>query len=601
MRGTDYKKRIEKWNKNTEVRRYSFANVDGIFDKLLISNYVVARGTISIPSSEFPKKEEKKNGKKFSFTSLFLKRNFYFGALSSLLILLNVIVPLSAFEAHILNVTASIKQRTCTVATFENDASGLTILAGQILDNEYSDWGLTISADNNHAGVPDLAVAFNSDAPSGGDTDLGTPNGDFGGPGVGAGGASGEPGENNRLEHNLLVIAQDNVDSNGDLRVDDPSDEPDGGWVWFTFDAPTRVESLRLIDIETLGVKIDVYNAADILEETINVPSLGNNSSQYMAINKEGVKKIGVWLTGEGALDSLCFDPIEKPQICDARSKGYWANHEGCSNGNGESLWMSEVNVLSDSFFDIFATSTGLQICSALWTPNCPSGNTIPSRLCKAKGHLLADELNVVSGRLVLTALIAGAYDGDEAFSNLSLTPFSTVGQALGMIEAILADSNSTKKMINNAGYVAQRIYEFYENENPFRPQCVFDPEDVPQCLAPLNVNIEIKNDAEVVNIIETSSNTGGNSAGGGEIETGNATSTSEVTNIVNETIIDIPDNGNGTTTQNIVTEFSIVPLQNEAGGNARENIVAEEDIIPEEVVEESPQENSQEVSTISE
>jgi len=105
---------------------------------------------------------------------------------------------------------------------------------------------------------------------------------------------------------------------------------------------------------------------------------------------------------------------IEMPPMCSALSPGYWANHEGCFKGNGSSVWADEVNALSyNTFREAFATITGPQICSALWTPNCDEGHTLSGQLCRAKRHALANELNIVSGNLQLDALIALA-DGDR-------------------------------------------------------------------------------------------------------------------------------------------------------------------------------------------
>lgn len=54
-------------------------------------------------------------------------------------------------------------------------------------------------------------LIFDSSDPTGGDTDLGTPNQAYGGPGVGNGGAS-----NDSPMGNVAIIAEDLVDRNGD-------------------------------------------------------------------------------------------------------------------------------------------------------------------------------------------------------------------------------------------------------------------------------------------------------------------------------------------------------------------------------------------------
>ena len=167
---------------------------------------------------------------------------------------------------------------------------------------------------------------------------------------------------------------------------------------------------------------------------------------------------------------------IENRVSCDALSIGYWRNHEGCDQGNGYSDWTTEVSVLSaGEFSGVFGTYSGQQICENLWIPNCPSGNGVDSKLCKAKAMALGDELNIVSGRLDLDALIAGADDGDQAFDDLGLSYGSTVRVALEVIEMVLSNPNSSTGDLTSAAYVAERIYAFYEDENPIYPACIFE------------------------------------------------------------------------------------------------------------------------------
>lgn len=175
---------------------------------------------------------------------------------------------------------------------------------------------------------------------------------------------------------------------------------------------------------------------------------------------------------------------IERPpNQCDALSVGYWRNHEGCTQGgNGSTIWASQVSALSSSLFSgVFASTTGSQMCNNLWIPNCPSGSSLPAKLCKAKAMTLGDELNLVSGRLDLPALLAGADNGSSAFLNLGLNSNSTVQEALTVIEAILANPGATGLQLTDAATVAERIYSFYEDENPQKPACIYSLEQFVQ------------------------------------------------------------------------------------------------------------------------
>ena len=190
---------------------------------------------------------------------------------------------------------------------------------------------------------------------------------------------------------------------------------------------------------------------------------------------------------------------IERPPlVCDPRSKGYWANNEGCSQGTGESVWADEVHPVSMEFSGIFFNITGQGICQALWTPNCPSGNNIPAARCRAKAHALANELNIASGRMPFDALLGGADDGSFAFDRLGLTYNSTIRQALERIEYIIGNGGSTRRNLNDAAYVAMRIIAFYENENEQKPMCVTDPLPPDECRIDEQAFIEVEQEIEV-------------------------------------------------------------------------------------------------------
>lgn len=168
-----------------------------------------------------------------------------------------------------------------------------------------------------------------------------------------------------------------------------------------------------------------------------------------------------------------------RPGECGAFSPGYWINHDGCTGqGSGSSDWASQVETLSATFSGVFGSYTGSQICQAVWEGNCPNGNTVAAKLCRAKRQTLANELNAVSNHQDINAILAGADDGSSAFDNLGLTANSTVGQALAAVETVLTNPQATKNQLSGAAYVAGRIYTFYEEENPTRPACVYTVSD---------------------------------------------------------------------------------------------------------------------------
>lgn len=175
-----------------------------------------------------------------------------------------------------------------------------------------------------------------------------------------------------------------------------------------------------------------------------------------------------------GTTDSQCAKQCApKKNECDAKSPGYYKNNDGCQNGTGASIWADGVNILSDSYFDVFKTTTGSQMCVVLGNSSCNSGTDIEKARCRAIWHLLADEMNSVGSHLRPDALVAGGDDGNSAFDILAISATSTISQAMSIVEKIIADTNSTKDNLNRAQYIASRIYGWYENENPQKNECV--------------------------------------------------------------------------------------------------------------------------------
>lgn len=107
----------------------------------------------------------------------------------------------------------------------------------------------------NHGNGPQSLIIFDSSHPTGDDFDLGTPNEtcDPPGPGQGQGGEQGQQGENCEPLYNLLIIAENIVDANGDGRVDDPDDDAGGGEILFEFDSPFIIDYITIMDIDKVA------------------------------------------------------------------------------------------------------------------------------------------------------------------------------------------------------------------------------------------------------------------------------------------------------------------------------------------------------------
>jgi hypothetical protein len=205
---------------------------------------------------------------------------------------------------------------------FGTDADGNTLPAGTLVNEQWSAWGVHVTAESDSSRKPDQAILFDSANPSGNDSDLGTPNEDFGGPGVGNGGEAGTAGENTEAQGMLLILPEDVNDSNGDGLVDDPNDARAGGFMTFTFDQPYRVDTVQLVDMDggEWDNTVKVFDMDGNLIDYLNFAPLGDNSYQEARIDAMNVGQLSFELAGSGAISAIVFcedyvaeDPTTEP------------------------------------------------------------------------------------------------------------------------------------------------------------------------------------------------------------------------------------------------------------------------------------------------
>ncbi len=186
------------------------------------------------------------------------------------------------------------------VVDFDGDF-GITLSAGQIMDDEYASEGILFSSSSGSNPV----MVFDSGSPTGRDDDLGSPNEDFGGPGVGSGGEAGSAGQNDTALGNVLIISEDGDSS-------DPDDNARGGILSVTFLDVVTVNEVAILDIDDLDRGdsfLRFYDSANGLIAEIMVPELGNNSFQNIAAGYDGVARMDLALAGSGALAGFKYQP----------------------------------------------------------------------------------------------------------------------------------------------------------------------------------------------------------------------------------------------------------------------------------------------------
>lgn len=144
-------------------------------------------------------------------------------------------------------------------------------------------------------------LAFNSTFPTLGNVSLGTPNEDFGGNGQGAGGETGQPGQNDKSLNNVLIL------SDGGAQTPNPS----GGTFIITFTSfAVTLEELGFLDIpvSTYTVKLFSDTARTMqIGATLLVPSNGANGISSLSIGTGSVRAIEVDFSAGGAITNINY------------------------------------------------------------------------------------------------------------------------------------------------------------------------------------------------------------------------------------------------------------------------------------------------------
>jgi len=222
--------------------------------------------------------------------------------------------------------------------------------AGTIIDDEYSGSGISISAVNNHGSHPDLATIFNSSDPTGDDFDLGTPNEDFGGPGIGTGDGAGDG--NTFGLGNILIIAENDQDTEpADGLIDDPDDEARGGQIIIDLDEPVTIQRVIIVDIDKNENGGSVKAFDEIETEILAMELVGTGDNSVIILNSNltnySATKIVINLTGSGALGELTL--CEKPPVCEPPRSEKIIGEPLCKLEEGE--WInSETEISFESF-----------------------------------------------------------------------------------------------------------------------------------------------------------------------------------------------------------------------------------------------------------
>lgn len=175
---------------------------------------------------------------------------------------------------------------------------------GKYLTNEYAAYGLTLSASGGEGSAPRVFDTGNPGNEMEGDSDLGTPNQDCGGPGTGEGGKRGKLGENCKFLGNVLIVQEP-----GNDKMDIPDDNMEGGDVTLKFQGQ-YVKQIGLLDVDyEAKLLVEFNHSSGKALRTMHIPLLGDNSYQVINIDVEGVTSMKLDLRRSGSISFVSFCP----------------------------------------------------------------------------------------------------------------------------------------------------------------------------------------------------------------------------------------------------------------------------------------------------
>ncbi|MBY6095140.1 hypothetical protein [Ferrimonas balearica] len=219
------------------------------------------------------------------------------------------------------------------------------------------------------------AVIFDSENPTGGDDDLGTPNSDFGGPGIdersdpNSGGKMNSPFENAYPLGNVLVINEAGglSDTNGNGRIDsddanvsDPDDDDRRGQ-FFELDfsgvkggRTVTINSISYMDVEQEegedGTSVYLMGPKFAAPKMLTLAPTGDNGVFTQQIGIEGVETMRIVMGGSGALTAVTLEE-EAERPCWVTTGGFF--NAGVTSGPKQCTFGGNVGPPPSGAFEV--------------------------------------------------------------------------------------------------------------------------------------------------------------------------------------------------------------------------------------------------------
>ncbi|MEM7057190.1 MAG: Ig-like domain-containing protein [Pseudomonadota bacterium] len=222
---------------------------------------------------------------------------------------------------------------------FDTFADGTQAMAGDMGDLSFD--GVTFQAirAQDSDGVLNDAMLFDSDAAT----------------------ASGEDSDLLVGQGNLIIISEDGDSS-------DPDDNAQGGTVVATFDSPSLLTQVMMVDIEEAGGVVRLYGTDDALLAEVAVPVVGDGQAQWVDLgNVDNVARMEITLPGSGAIGAVKFvpgeptnaapDAVDDAVTTDEDSPATLALLDNDTDPDGDTVVITSAGgVAPDTAFDVVTT-----------------------------------------------------------------------------------------------------------------------------------------------------------------------------------------------------------------------------------------------------
>lgn len=150
---------------------------------------------------------------------------------------------------------------------------------------------------------------------------------------------------------NLIIIAENDIDSDNNGQVDHPDDEAGGGTLQLHFDEPVTIRSATVVDIDKETSRVDLWSENGLLLSSVAAQDLDNNSVQTLSLNQDNVKTLSLVLSSSGALADVeyCSNSAPDPGYC---GDGIIQAGEQCEPPGGGEICNNAIDDDGDGLVD---------------------------------------------------------------------------------------------------------------------------------------------------------------------------------------------------------------------------------------------------------